>query len=105
MNQDDLIKKYLDVRFRDVHPTAGDVSLRGFVSNSNGEKKLRLGIMDDMPGVNIAIVLVSRRDVLALQDMFGLTYQKSETALGKYIINRLNYDATGKEINIVPIDL
>ena len=102
MNQDDLIKKYLDVRFRDVHPIDG--SLRGFVSDSNGKQVIRFGIMDDMPDVNVAIILVSRKDVLALQDMFGLTYQKSEIALANYIINRLDYD-TGKEINIVPIDL
>lgn len=102
MNQNDLIKKYLDLRFKDAHTI--DDSPRMFVTKSDGKGVLRFGIMDDMPNVDVAIVLVSRKDVLALQNMIGLTYQKSEMALADYIINRLDYD-TEKKIKVVPIDL
>lgn len=102
MNQTELIKKYLDLRFRDVHP-AHD-SLHKFFTNIDGKKVLRFGIIDEFFDDAVSMVLVHRKDVMAIQDMFGLTYQNSERALVDYIINRINYDSPN-EINVATIDL
>lgn len=102
MNQTELIKKYLDFRFKDVY--SADDSLRRFFTNTDGKKVLRFGIIDERFDDAVSIVLVHRKDIMAIQDMFGLTYQNSERVLVDYIINRLNYDSPN-EINVAIVDL
>ena len=102
MSKTNLIKNYLDKRFEDSR-LMDDGSPRVFVTTSDGKDALRFGVMDEAVEGKLMVVM-NRRDVFAIQHMFGLTYSNSEKALMDYIIDVFGFDKS-LETHPITIDL
>lgn len=99
MSKTNLIKNYLDKRFEDSR-LMDDGSPRVFVTKSDGKDVLRFGVMDEVEGK--LVVVMNRRDVFAIQNMFGLTYKNSEEALMNYILDVFGFD---KSLESIPLTI
>lgn len=100
MSKTNLIKNYLDKRFEDSR-LMDDGSPRVFVTKSDGKDALRFGVMDEAAEGKLVVVM-NRRDVFAIQNMFGLTYKNSEEALMNYILDVFGFD---KSLESIPLTI